>query len=457
MNYHLIFDNLDLWKNNQENRFKNIDVIDVAYECHTKWKDALSDIETLRHRCNLIQRQIGTIRKNKQVEPPEELNIEYLPTSPCGDQIENIFLDESWKTFGFLQLGKFAKVIKNQIKELEPLAKNLEKERDNNLKKIGNKLHQEVPIAKSEDQNQVIFKRDRALRDAPFNHHQLMNKLGILDMESGSEIAGYRGYFLKNQGVILQMALSRYAIDFAIKNGFSVEMVPTIIQKRHLEKVAQLSEFEETLYCLEDKKCDPGYEQYLIATAEQPLAAKHHNKTYTRKQLPLRACGYSECYRREAGSHGEDTLGIFRVHQFRKVELFSVVAPDQSDDEFHLMTDMVKKFYDSLGLSYQLVLIASGALNNAAHIKVDLEAYFPHSEKFRELVSTTNCTDYQSYQLGCKYDGKEGTTCHMLNSTLMADTRTICCILENYQTSTGVVMPEVLVPYLGFESIDFLE
>merc|ERR1712232_229767 len=197
-------------------------------------------------------------------------------------------------------------------------------------------------------------------------------------------------------------------------------------------------------------------DQYLIATSEQPICAYHHGEWLAATQLPLRYAGYSTCFRKEAGSHGRDQLGIFRVHQFEKIEQFVITSPE-GRESWEMQEEMInnsKDFYASLGIPYRVVNIVSGELNDAAAKKYDLEAWFPGSNAHRELVSCSNCTDYQSRRLEVRFgqskdgDGKKRYV-HMLNSTLIATERAMCCVIENYQTETGINVPKVLRPYMG--------
>jgi seryl-tRNA synthetase len=219
-----------------------------------------------------------------------------------------------------------------------------------------------------------------------------------------------------------------------------------------MAKTAQLSQFDEELY----KVSGDGEDKYLIATSEQPISAFHSGEWFEKpsEDLPVRYAGYSTCFRKEAGSHGKDTWGIFRVHQFEKVEQFCLTEPEKSWDMFDEMINNSEAFYKSLKLPYRVIAIVSGALNNAAAKKYDLEAWFPFQGEYKELVSCSNCTDYQSRRLeirsGLKKMGdREKKYVHCLNSTLIATERAMCCILENYQTEEGLNVPEVLVPYMG--------
>ena len=221
--------------------------------------------------------------------------------------------------------------------------------------------------------------------------------------------------------------------------------------------VAQLSEFDEALY----KVTGGDQEKYLIATSEQPICAYHKGEWLQESELPLRYAGVSTCFRKEAGSHGRDTWGIFRVHQFEKVEQFCLTTGDlEKSNEMHEeMREIAEEYIQSMGFPYHVVNIVSGELNNAAIKKYDIECWFPYQKKYRELVSCSNCTDYQSRAMevrcgGKKMGSREKKYVHMLNSTLCACGRTICCLLENNQTETGVVVPEVLRPFMG--GVDFM-
>jgi len=240
-----------------------------------------------------------------------------------------------------------------------------------------------------------------------------------------------------------------YAADFLSSKEFILMEPPELMSKDIMMQVSQLSDCQETLYEVKE------HDKFLIATSEQPLTASFANTILETDKLPIKLGGISTCFRKETGSLGKDTNGIFRVHQFKKVEQFCVTHPEESWEMFHEMINNSKEFNDKLGLSYQIINIVSGALNNAASMKYDLEGYFPGSNTFRELVSCSNCLDYFSKRIHTKSGfGDKSFYPHMLNSTLCANTRTICCIVESYQTNKGIVVPRVLRPYLG--NIDFI-
>ncbi|CAN1219348.1 Serine--tRNA ligase, cytoplasmic [Linum perenne] len=292
-----------------------------------------------------------------------------------------------------------------------------------NLRKDFNKINKQVAKLKIAD-NKMIRNWGEKRTGMKFKSHvDLVELLGIADLKK----AGSRGYYLKGDGVLLNQALINYGLAFLRQRKYTPLQTPFFMTKDIMAKCAQLAQFDEELY----KVTGEGEDKYLIATAEQPLCAYHIDDWIHPTELPIRYVGYSSCFRKEAGSHGRDTLGIFRVHQFEKLE-----QPKQ------------------LNLPYQVIAIVSGALNDAAAKKFDLEAWFPGSSTYRELVSCSNCTDYQSRRLEIRYGQKKSNEAakqyvHLLNSTLTATERTMCCILENYQKEDGVEIPEVLRPYMG--------
>ncbi|VDN25692.1 unnamed protein product, partial [Dibothriocephalus latus] len=282
------------------------------------------------------------------------------------------------------------------------------------------------------------------------------------DGERGTVTAGARGYYLKGPLVFLEQALIRFALGMLYERGYTALYTPFFMRKEIMQEVAQLSQFDEELYKVVGKREDPDApsdapeeEKYLIATSEQTIAAFHRDEWLAPSSLPICYAGISTCFRQEVGSHGRDTRGIFRVHQFEKVEQFCLTSPhdNESWNMFHKMIETAEAFYKALGLPYHIVSIVSGELNNAAAMKYDLEGWYPGSKAFRELVSCSNCTDYQARRLAVRYGqtkkmDKEVEYVHMLNATMCATTRVICAILENYQTDDGVVVPEVLRSFM---------
>ncbi|KAF5842492.1 hypothetical protein DUNSADRAFT_6736 [Dunaliella salina] len=285
--------------------------------------------------------------------------------------------------------------------------------------------------------------------------------LDIVDLDAGTAVAGGRGYFIKKEGVLLNQALITFALQFGHLRGFSPVHTPFFMRQEIMAECAQLDQFDEELY----KVTGEGDDKYLIATCEQTLCAMHRKGWFEKQDLPVKYIGYSTCFRKEVGSHGRDTLGIFRIHQFEKVEQFCITSPEgnSSWDAMEEMLGNAEAFYSALGVPYRVVNIVSGELNNAASKKYDLEAWFPASKTYRELVSCSNCTDYQARRLDIRMrtpkvpgEAVVKANVHMLNSTLTATERTLCCLLETYQTPEGVRVPEQLKPFmLGIDFIPF--
>jgi len=345
---------------------------------------------------------------------------------------------------------------------------------------IGNLVHERVPVSMDEAENRVERSFGLESRrnvqgvseEKLWNHVDLMYMAGISETVRGSAAAGNRGYYLTGAGVLLNQALISYALGFLVSRQFTPIQTPFFLKKDVMAECAQLDSFDDELY----KVSGEGDDKYLIATSEQSICCYHRGERLSGTELPLRYAGYSTCFRKEVGSHGRDTLGIFRVHQFEKVEQFCVCRPGE-EDSWAMLEEMIgnsEDFYKSLGLPFQVVNIVSGALNNAAAMKYDLEAWFPAARTFRELVSTSNCTDYQSRNLDVRFaqtgpkaaeagapstqfNNSQNEYVHMLNATMTATERTLCCIVENYQTPDGIRVPDVLKPYMmGREFIPFL-
>merc|ERR1719422_2412307 len=293
-----------------------------------------------------------------------------------------------------------------------------------------------------------------------YSHVDLIHMIGGMDAERGTVTAGGRGYYLMGAAVCLQQALIQLSLQTLVKKDYTPLYTPFFMKKEVMQEVAQLSQFDEELYKVtgkgsereDDKTVD---EKYLIATSEQPIAAFHRDEWIDEKKLPIKYAGLSSCFRQEVGSHGRDTRGIFRVHQFEKIEQFVITSPhdNKSWEMMDEMIDNAETFCKMLNIPYRIVCIVSGALNNAAAKKLDLEAWFPGSGAFRELVSCSNCLDYQARRLRIRYGQTKKMNsateyCHMLNATLCAVTRVICVLLEMNQTDTGIKVPEALKMYM---------
>ncbi|MDT0395493.1 MULTISPECIES: serine--tRNA ligase [Streptomyces] len=321
------------------------------------------------------------------------------------------------------------------------------------LLRLSNLVHPDVPVGGEEDF--VTLETHGDIRDfdaegfAPKDHLELGQLLGAIDVERGAKVSGSRFYFLTGVGALLELALVNAAMAQATAAGFTPMLTPALVRPQSMAGTGFLGQAAQDVYHL-DKD-----DLYLVGTSEVALAAYHMDEILDADRLPLRYAGFSPCFRREAGSHGKDTRGIFRVHQFDKVEMFSYVAPEDSRAEHQRLLEWEKQWLTSLELPFRVIDVASGDLGSSAARKYDCEAWIPTQGKYRELTSTSDCTEYQSRRLSIRVrEDKKVRPLATLNGTLCAVPRTIVAILENHQQADGSVrVPEVLRPYLGGREI----
>ncbi|EJD39380.1 serine-tRNA ligase [Auricularia subglabra TFB-10046 SS5] len=420
-------------RESQRRRGHRVEVVDEVIDLYNQKIKQEFDLQALLKSINTIQKDIGAKKKAK--ENADELVAQ-------------------------------KKTLDDKVPELRKAAVELDASLTKLLISIGNIVGPNTPVSQTEDDNATLRtwhpdgpNGQVQQRTDILPHHEVLLRLDAVDLERGQKVAGHRGYYLTNDGLDLNQALISYGLDFLRKRGYKKIMPPFFMRKDAMAKTAQLEQFDEELYKVTGDEDD----KYLIATSEQPISALHSDEWFEspEKQLPIKYAGYSTCFRKEAGAHGRDTWGIFRVHQFEKVEQFIITEPEKSWATLDDMIANSEAFYQSLGIPYRVVAIVSGALNLAAATKYDLEAWFPFQGAYKELVSCSNCTDYQSRRLEVRCGlRKQGDTrknyVHMLNGTLCATERALCCLVENYQTETGLVIPEVLRPYMqGREFIEF--
>ena len=412
---------IELYRNDLEKiiesevkRFKDPSNARKVLEYDEKWREVLQTLQDLRKQRNDLSIQIGTFKKSGDNKKAEKARFK-------------------------------SKEIKDRIDKLEKKKVEFFDQRENYRYIVGNILHDSVPIGETEEDNEIVITVGKLPKFdfKPLSHVNLITKIDGADTKKASEIAGSRFYFLKGDLVSLNLALLKFALDKLINKNYIPMWPPFFIKYEVIKAAAELADFEEQLYKIQDE------DLFMIATAEQTLAAYHYDEIIDPERLPLKYAGVSSCFRREAGSHGKDTLGIFRVHQFEKVEQFIFCKPEHSWKLYEELIENVKEIFQDLKIPYRIVNIASGELNDNAAKKYDLEAWFPASETYRELVSCSNCTDYQARKLKIRM-GKVGSQqakeiLHTLNSTAIATARTICCILENFQNKDhSVSIPEVL-------------
>ncbi len=322
-------------------------------------------------------------------------------------------------------------------------------ETQNLLRQLGNLVHPDVPVGGEDDftvLETVGTPRDFAAEGiAPKDHLELGELLGAIDTERGAKVSGSRFYYLTGVGALLELALVNAAMAQATAAGFTPVLTPALVKPKAMEGTGFLGQAAEDVYHL-DKD-----DLYLVGTSEVPLAAYHMDEILESEQLPRRYAGFSSCFRREAGSYGKDTRGIFRVHQFDKVEMFVYTTPEEAEAEHQRLLAWEKQWLTSLELPFRVVDLASGDLGSSATRKFDCEAWIPTQGKYRELTSTSNTTEFQSRRLSIRMrEGKKVRPLATLNGTLCAVTRTIVAILENHQQADGSVrVPEVLRPFLG--------
>ncbi len=342
--------------------------------------------------------------------------------------------------------------LREQIEIAEHAFKAVSEELNQWLSKIPNPPKSDVKIGKDDSQNEVLRKWGEPTKFdfKTKDHLELGEELDIIDVKRAAEVSGTRFGYLKNEGALLEFALKQFAFETLIKEGFIPVIPPVIIKKEIMNSLGytQMGEDENIYEIAQDNL-------YLVGTSEQSIVPLHMNDTLKFEDLPLRYVGFSSCFRREAGSYGKDTKGIFRVHQFDKVEMVSFVAEGEDDKEHEYLLSIEEKLFQSLGLPYQVVGICSGDLGFNAARKYDIEVWFPSQQKYREVTSTSTVTDFQSRSLNMKYQiGNEKKYLQVLNGTAFSMNRPILAILENYQRKDGSVeIPKVLQKYIGKDII----
>lgn len=418
LDIHFIRENPDVVKKDlkKRNEKEKIKWLDDLIKKDKEWREIKQKIDNLRHKRNILSEKINQYKKE-------------------GKDIKPII--------------KEVKSIPDKIKKLEEKGLTLKDKINNYLLKIPNVLHKSVPKGKDEEDNKEIkkFGKKPKFSFKVMGHVELMKKQGWADIERAAKISGARWYFLKGDLALLHRAVSNYAIDFMLKKGYSFIIPPFAINRDSYKGVTSLDDFEEMLYKVQDE------DLYLIATSEHPLMSMYRNEILKEKELPIKIVGFSTNFRKEAGSHGKDTKGIFRVHQFDKVEQIIISKPGDSW-KFH--EELIKnsiEFWKKLEIPFRQVLVCTGDMGIVAAKKYDLEAWVPKQNKYREMVSCSNCTSYQAVRSNIRYfhEKEEGTDyVHTLNSTLIPPPRALVPILENNQNKDGTVtIPKVLRPYMN--------
>jgi len=407
----LLRENPEAIKASQSARGVSVDLVDQAQEADKAWRKALSDYETLRAEQNAKSKLVATAPKEEKVALIAE-----------------------------------GQALAIKVKEAESLATEKEKELSEIVWKIENVVIEGVPVGGEDDF--VVIREEGTKPTFSFkaqDHVALGESLELIDIERGTKISGSRFYFLKGWGARLELALMNLALDQAANAGFTALITPTLVKPEVMAGTGFLGAHADEIYYL------PADDLYLTGTSEVALAGYHSDEIIDLSNGPKRYAGWSTCYRREAGSHGKDTRGILRVHQFNKLEMFSYIAPEEAEAEHARLLAWQEEMLKKCELPYRVIDTAAGDLGSSAARKFDIEAWVPSQETYRELTSTSNCTTFQARRLNTRYRKEDGKTaiCATLNGTL-ATTRWLVAILENHQQADGSVhIPAALRPYLG--------
>jgi seryl-tRNA synthetase len=345
------------------------------------------------------------------------------------------------------------KNVSKKLSSLESSQEEIEKKYSQLALTIPNLVHQSVPIGKDDSANKEIKKWGKIPEfDFKVNDHiDISEKLDLVDLERAAKVAGARFYFLKNDLVRLNQALIHYALDFLAEKNYSLVQPPYMINHQSMEGAVITDDFEEVIYKIEDE------DLYMIGTSEHAMAAMHSDEIIEGKDLPLRYAGVSPCFRKEAGAHGRDQKGIFRVHQFDKIEQFVFARPEDSWKEHERMLEIAEEFYQNLEIPYRVMLLSSGDMGKISAKTYDIEAWMAGQNAYREIVSCSNCLEFQARRLKIRYRDKtneETKYLNTLNSTLIATSRVLVSIMENFQNKDGhITIPGVLQKYMGQNTI----
>jgi seryl-tRNA synthetase len=350
-------------------------------------------------------------------------------------------------------LLEMMKKISQELENLENTQNKIELDYSKLALTIPNFIHESVPIGQDETANKEIRKwgevsqPDFKIKD----HVDFSTSLDLVDLERAAKVAGARFYFLKNELVRLNHALIQYALDFLSEKNYTLVQPPYMINRKSMQGAIIAEDFENVIYKVEDE------DLYLIGTSEHAVAAMHSDEILDGTKLPIRYAGVSPCFRKEAGAHGKDQKGIFRVHQFEKIEQFVFCRPEDSWNEHEKMLETAEEFYQKLGIPYKVMLLSSGDMGKISAKTYDIEAWMGGQNAYREIVSCSNCLEYQARRLKIRFRDKTNEQTqylHTLNSTLVATSRTLVAIMENFQTKDGhLTVPQVLQKYLGKNKI----
>ncbi|MGC8663192.1 MAG: serine--tRNA ligase [Thermoplasmata archaeon] len=434
----LIRNTPEVIRESQKKRNLDPGIVDKVIELDMLWRENLQVLEKLR---NLKNKKIDEISKKiREKQDVSELKIEVSKINEDIEKIEKIV--EDTKFHRDILLWNVPNIIDEDVPYGKDENDNLPIKFWGKAKVFRDDLDQFLKSSNNSMDYEIIEKR-------PISHTDILEKYDLADTERAGKVAGSRFYYLKDDLVKLELALEMFALQHLIEKGFKIMEPPFMLTKRAMEGATDLASFEDTIYKIEKE------DLYLIATSEHALAAYHMDEILEESELPLKYAGISPCFRKEAGSHGKDTKGIFRVHQFNKIEQFVYCKPEDSKTFHEEILRNAEELYRKLELPYRVINICSGDLGNVASKKYDIEVWMPAQGKFREVVSASNVKDYQARRLNIRIRGKEKNYFpHTLNSTAIATTRTIVAIIENHQEEDGIRIPRALAKYFGSDLIE---
>ena len=409
----------DIVRASQKGRGESVELVDQILAIDEKKRAAVTEFETLRQEQNTLSKSVGAAKGDEKAA-----------------LLEN------------------AKALADKVKAADTKRAQVEEQTKALILQLSNLLDTQAPIGGEEDF--LIIEHVGTPRDfgkdgfEPKDHVELGKLLGAIDTERGAKVAGSRSYYLTGVGALLEFALVNYAIQSAVKNGFTPVIPPVLVNPAAMEGTGFLGQAAENVYRIEKD------DVYLVGTSEVPLAAIHMDETLPVDKLPLRYAGYSTCFRREAGTYGKDTRGIIRVHQFDKVEMFTFCKPEDAQAEHLRLLQWEKDFLTAMEIPFRVIDVASVDLGSSATRKFDIEAWIPTQDAYREVTSTSNCTEFQGRRLNIRYKDSEGVKAiATLNGTLVAIPRMIVAILENHQNADGTVnVPAALQPFLGMKKFE---
>ena len=425
---HLLRKDPKILLNSLKARNSTKEVLDIAEEIILKdenWRKIKKEEELLRAERNKLNIEILNLKKDKKSAKGKEVDDKIKRSGQVSARIKDI-AEETTK-------------LESKIKAM--------------LLDLPNIIHESVPKGKSAEENPEIrkFGKPKKLSKDVIDHHDLGIKTGLIDFELGAKLAGHRFAVLKGSMAKLERALINFMLSLQTTRGYQELLVPHLVNTKTIENTGQLPKFEKELYkCRDD-------DLWLIPTAEVPLTNIYANEILEEKNLPVRLCGYTQCYRREAGAYGKDIKGLIRQHQFNKVELVKFATPETSFHELEMMVKDAEAVLQALELPYRVIELCSGDIGFASAKTYDIEVWIPSQDTYREISSCSNCTDFQARRANIKYRNVKGELnyAHTLNGSGLAVGRTLIAILENFQEGKEIMVPKALQDFMGEESIDF--